>query len=48
MRVYPDTRFVRFSNYIDISLKSFDDGRIVIISAIDNLIKGRQVRLSRI
>jgi len=38
--VYPDTRFVRFSNYIDISLKSFDDGRIVIISAIDNLIKG--------
>ena len=38
--VYPDTRFVRFSNYIDIGLKSFDDGRIVIISAIDNLIKG--------
>lgn len=38
--IYPDTRFVRFSNYIDISLKCFDDGRIVIISAIDNLIKG--------
>lgn len=38
--VYPDTRFVRFSNYIDIGLKSFDDGRIVIISAIDNLVKG--------
>lgn len=38
--VYPDTRFVRFSNYIDIGIKSFDDGRIVIISAIDNLVKG--------
>ena len=38
--VYPDTRFVRLSNYIDIGLKCFDDGRIVIISAIDNLIKG--------
>jgi len=31
---------VRFSNYIDIGLKSFDDGRIVIMSAIDNLVKG--------
>lgn len=38
--VYPDTRFVRFSNYIDIGIKTFNDGRIVIISAIDNLIKG--------
>jgi N-acetyl-gamma-glutamyl-phosphate reductase len=38
--LYPDTRFVRFSNYIDIGLKSFDDGRIVIMSAIDNLVKG--------
>ncbi|WP_028894395.1 N-acetyl-gamma-glutamyl-phosphate reductase [Syntrophorhabdus aromaticivorans] len=38
--VYPDTRFVRFSNYCDIGLKAFDDGRIVIISAIDNLVKG--------
>ncbi|OPY75158.1 MAG: N-acetyl-gamma-glutamyl-phosphate reductase [Syntrophorhabdus sp. PtaU1.Bin050] len=38
--VYPDTRFVRFSNYCDIGLKTFDDGRIVIISAIDNLVKG--------
>ncbi len=37
---YPDTRFVRFSNYCDIGLKAFDDGRIIIISAIDNLIKG--------
>jgi N-acetyl-gamma-glutamyl-phosphate reductase len=37
---YPDTRFTRFSNYCDIGLKVFDDGRIVIISAIDNLIKG--------
>lgn len=37
---YPDTRFVRFSNYIDIGLKAFDDGRIVILSAIDNLVKG--------
>ena len=38
--MYPDTRFVRFSNYCDIGLKAFDDGRIVIISAIDNLVKG--------
>lgn len=38
--IYPDTRFVRFSNYIDIGLKSFDDGRVVIVSAIDNLVKG--------
>jgi N-acetyl-gamma-glutamyl-phosphate reductase len=38
--IYPDTRFVRFSNYCDIGLKTFDDGRVVIISAIDNLIKG--------
>ncbi|OPY76558.1 MAG: N-acetyl-gamma-glutamyl-phosphate reductase [Syntrophorhabdus sp. PtaU1.Bin153] len=38
--IYPDTRFVRFSNYCDIGLKTFDDGRIVIVSAIDNLIKG--------
>jgi N-acetyl-gamma-glutamyl-phosphate reductase len=37
---YPDTRFTRYSNYCDIGLKVFDDGRIVIISAIDNLIKG--------
>lgn len=38
--LYPDTRFVRFSNYCDIGLKVLDDGRIVIISAIDNLVKG--------
>jgi N-acetyl-gamma-glutamyl-phosphate reductase len=37
---YPDTRHVRFSNYCDIGLKAFDDGRIVITSAIDNLVKG--------
>jgi N-acetyl-gamma-glutamyl-phosphate reductase len=37
---YPDTRFVRFSNYCDIGLKAFDDGRFVIVSAIDNLVKG--------
>jgi N-acetyl-gamma-glutamyl-phosphate reductase len=37
---YPDTRFVRFSNYCDIGLKTFDDGRFVIVSAIDNLVKG--------
>lgn len=37
---YPDTRFVRFSNFCDIGLKSFDDGRIVVVSAIDNLVKG--------
>jgi N-acetyl-gamma-glutamyl-phosphate reductase len=38
--IYPDTRFVRFSNYCDIGLKVLDDGRIIIISAIDNLVKG--------
>jgi len=37
---YPDTRFTRFSNYCDIGLKVFRDGRIIIISAIDNLVKG--------
>ncbi|MBA4417161.1 MAG: N-acetyl-gamma-glutamyl-phosphate reductase [Syntrophus sp. (in: bacteria)] len=37
---YPDTRFTRFSNYCDIGMKAFDDGRIVLISAIDNLVKG--------
>jgi len=38
--IYPDTRFTRFSNLCDIGLKVFEDGRIVIISTIDNLIKG--------
>lgn len=37
---YPDTRFVRFSNYCDIGLKVLEDGRVIIISAIDNLVKG--------
>ena len=37
---YPDTRFVRFSNYCDIGLKVLEDGRIIIVSAIDNLVKG--------
>jgi N-acetyl-gamma-glutamyl-phosphate reductase len=37
---YPDTRSTRYSNYCDIGLKAFDDGRIIIISTIDNLIKG--------
>jgi N-acetyl-gamma-glutamyl-phosphate reductase len=37
---YPDTRFVRYSNYCDIGLKSFDDGRFVAVAAIDNLVKG--------
>jgi N-acetyl-gamma-glutamyl-phosphate reductase len=37
---YPDTRFTRYSNYCDIGLKTFEDGRIVIISTIDNLVKG--------
>ncbi len=37
---YPDTRFTRFSNYCDIGLKTFGDGRMVIVSAIDNLVKG--------
>ncbi len=38
--IYPDTRFVRFSNYCDIGVKIFDDGSLVIVSAIDNLVKG--------
>jgi N-acetyl-gamma-glutamyl-phosphate reductase len=38
--IYPDTRFVRYANYCDIGLKGFEDGRIVIVSAIDNLVKG--------
>jgi len=38
--MYPDTRFVRHSNYCDIGLKAFEDGRFVLISAIDNLVKG--------
>jgi N-acetyl-gamma-glutamyl-phosphate reductase len=37
---YPDTRFVRYSNYCDIGLKALEDGRFVIVSAIDNLVKG--------
>ena len=37
---FPDTRQVRFSNYCDIGLKVFADGRAVIVSAIDNLVKG--------
>jgi N-acetyl-gamma-glutamyl-phosphate reductase len=31
---------VRFSNYCDIGLKVLDDGRIIVISTIDNLVKG--------
>jgi N-acetyl-gamma-glutamyl-phosphate reductase len=38
--MYPDTRFVRHSNYCDIGLKTFEDGRFILISAIDNLVKG--------
>jgi len=38
--LYPDTRFVRYSNYCDIGAKAFDDGRFIVISAIDNLVKG--------
>ncbi len=38
--IYPDTRFVRFSNYCDIGLKVLGDGRVIIISTIDNLVKG--------
>ncbi len=38
--MYPDTRFVRYSNYCDIGLKTFEDGRFVLLSAIDNLVKG--------
>jgi N-acetyl-gamma-glutamyl-phosphate reductase len=38
--VYPDTRFVRFSNYCDISAKVLEGDRFVVVSAIDNLVKG--------
>lgn len=38
--IYPDTRFSRFSNYCDIGLKSYNNGTVVIIATIDNLIKG--------
>ena len=38
--MYPDTRFVRHSNYCDVGLKTFEDGRFILISAIDNLVKG--------
>ncbi len=38
--IYPDTRFTRFSNNCDIGMKAFEDGRFVVISAIDNLVKG--------
>ena len=38
--VYPDTRHVRFSNLCHIGLKAFEDGRFVVVSAIDNLVKG--------
>ena len=37
---YPDTRFVRYSNFCDIGVKTFENGTIVILSAIDNLVKG--------
>lgn len=37
---FPDTRFVRFSNFFDIGGVSFDDGRFILVSAIDNLVKG--------
>jgi len=37
----PETRFVRGSNYIDIALKEDRrTGRLIIISALDNLVKG--------
>lgn len=38
--VYPDTRFTRYSNFCHVGLKAFDDGRFVVVSAIDNLVKG--------
>lgn len=37
---YPDTRFVRFSNYCDIGAKVLEGDRFIIVSAIDNLVKG--------
>ena len=40
-KTMPETRFVRGSNYIDIGLKLDQrTGRLVVISAIDNLVKG--------
>jgi N-acetyl-gamma-glutamyl-phosphate reductase len=38
--VYPDTRFVRFSNFCDIGAKALEGDRFVLISVIDNLVKG--------
>ncbi len=39
--LWPETRYVRGSNYIDIALKKdCRTGRLIIISAIDNLVKG--------
>ena len=37
---FPIPGFVRYSNYCDIALKSFEDGRLILVSAIDNLLKG--------
>lgn len=40
-KAMPETRFVRGSNFIDIGLKTDQrTGRLIVISAIDNLIKG--------
>jgi N-acetyl-gamma-glutamyl-phosphate reductase len=38
--IYPDTRFVRFSNYCDIGARVLEGDRFVVVSAIDNLVKG--------
>jgi N-acetyl-gamma-glutamyl-phosphate reductase len=38
--VYPDTRYTRFSNYCDLGVRAFEGGRLVIVCAIDNLMKG--------
>lgn len=39
--LWPETRYVRGSNYVDIALKKdCRTGRLIIISAIDNLVKG--------
>jgi N-acetyl-gamma-glutamyl-phosphate reductase len=45
VRIYPkgklpNTRNVKGSNYCDIGVVSGDDGRMVIVTAIDNLVKG--------
>ena len=39
--VFPETRFTKCSNYLDINFKTEPrTGRLIVVSALDNLIKG--------